>query len=241
MMPGNVALDFDHAVAIVTIANHGRLNAIDDAVTSGLAAAVSRAAAADGVGALVLRGAGREAFCSGVDLKFVAAFGDRGAAFATVGKGVDAFLAAMAALPFPSIAMLHGVCYGGGVHLAVTADFRFADTALKLVIPAVKNGLLYPVPALERLMRLVGPSRTRRLVLEGERLPPEQLLGWGLVDELHPPEQLEAATLAFARRLAAQPRAVVPAYMRILRAVEAGDVVTASRLREDARRAPPAD
>ncbi|HUZ75597.1 MAG TPA: enoyl-CoA hydratase/isomerase family protein [Stellaceae bacterium] len=235
-MSGNVALEFDHGVAVITMANPGRLNAMDDAVASGLAAAVAQAAAAEGVGALVLRGAGREAFCSGVDLKFVAAFGDRAAAFATVGKGVDAFLAAMAALPFPSIAMLHGVCYGGGVQLAVTADFRFADTALKLVIPAVKNGLHYPIPALERLMRLVGPSRTRRLVLEGERLPPELLLGWGLVDELHPPERLEEATLAFARRLAAQPRAVVPAYMQILHAVESGDITAASRLRDEARR-----
>jgi enoyl-CoA hydratase/carnithine racemase len=235
-MPGTVALDFVQGLAIVTIANPGRLNAMDDDVAAGLAAAVSRAAADDGTGALVLRGEGRAAFCSGVDLKFVAASGDRAAAFAKVGKGVDAFLAAMAALPFPSIAMLHGVCYGGGLHLAVTADFRFADTALRLVIPAVKNRLHYPVPALARLMRLVGPSRTRRLVLEGEPLPPETLLGWGLIDELHPPERLEEATLAFARRLAAQPRAVVPAYMKILRAVEADDLATAARLREEARR-----
>lgn len=84
-------------------------------------------------------------------------------------------------------------------------------------------------------MRLAGPSRTRRLVLEGERLPPEMLLGWGLIDELHPRERLEEATLAFARRLAAQPRAVVPAYMKILRAVECGDIATAARLREEAR------
>ncbi len=239
-MPGTVTLAFDHGIAVVTIENPGRLNAMDDAVAAGLADAVVKARAAGDVGALVLRGAGRDAFCSGVDLKFVAAHGDRGAAFARVGTGVDAFLAAMAELPFPSIAMVHGVCYGGGLHLAVTADFRFADTALRMVIPAVKNGLLYPIPALERLMRLVGPSRTRRLVLEGERLPPETLLGWGLLDEVHPPDALEAATLAFARRLAAQPRATIPTYMKILRALEAGDVAGARHLRDAARRAPPA-
>jgi len=235
-MPGSVTLAFDQGVAVATIENKGRLNAMDDAVAGGLAEAVAAAKARGDVGALVLRGAGRDAFCSGVDLKFVAAHPDRAVGFAAVGRNLEAFHAGMAELPFPSVAMLHGVCYGGGLHLAVSCDFRFADTALKAVIPAVKNGLHYPIPALERLLQLIGPSRTRRLVLEGAPLPPEVLLGWGLIDELHAPDALEAATLAFAHRLAAQPRATIPAYMKILRALDAGDVETASRLREAARR-----
>ena len=235
-MPGNVTLEIHDAIAVITIENKGRLNAMDDAVAAGLAASVAAAKRNADVGALVLRGAGRDAFCSGVDLKFVAAQANRAAGFAAVGKNLEAFHAAMAELPFPSIAMLHGVCYGGGLHLAVTADFRFAATSLRAVIPAVKNGLLYPIPALERLRQLVGPSRMRRLVLEGEPLPPETLLAWGLIDELHAPDALEAATVAFARRLAAQPRATIPSYMKILRAVDAGDIAGATRLRDEARR-----
>ncbi len=235
-MAGSVALEIADGVAVATIENSGRLNAIDDRVAAGLADAVARAKAREDVGVLVLRGAGRDAFCSGVDLKFAAAHGDRAAAFAEVGRHLQGFHAGMADLPFPSIAMLHGVCYGGGLHLAVTADFRFADTALRAVIPAVKNGLLYPVPALERLYRLIGPGRTRRLVLEGRPLPPETLLGWGLIDELHAPDALEAATLGFARHIAAQPRATIPTYMKMLRALDAGDAAAAARLREEARR-----
>lgn len=236
-MPGKVTLDFVDAVAVLTIENNGRLNAMDDAVAAGLAAGIAAAKSRAGVGALVLRGAGRDAFCAGVDLKFAAEFGDRGAAFAKVGAHLEAFLADMETLAFPSIAMIHGVCYGGGVHLAVTCDFRFAATSLRMVVPAVKNGLLYPIPALERLMRLVGPARTRRLVLEGVLMPPETLLAWGLVDELRPPDALESATMEFAARLAAQPRSVMPSYMKILRAVEAGDIDGAKRLRDESRRA----
>jgi 2-(1,2-epoxy-1,2-dihydrophenyl)acetyl-CoA isomerase len=236
-MPGKVALEFVDAVAVMTIENNGRLNAMDDAVAAGLATGVAAAKARAGVGALVLRGAGRDAFCAGVDLKFAAAFGDRGAAFAKIGGHLEAFHADMADLPFPSIALIHGVCYGGGVHLAVTCDFRFAATSLRMVVPAVKNGLLYPIPALERLMRLVGPARTRRLVLEGVLLPPETLLAWGLVDEVRPPDALDGATMEFAARLAAQPRSVMPSYMKILRAVEAGDIDGAKRLRGEGLRA----
>ena len=235
-MAGKVTLDYRGDVAVMTIENNGRLNAMDDHVAAGLAACVIEAKARDGVGALVLRGAGTDAFCSGVDLKFAAEFGDRAKGFAKVGAGMEAFLAGLAELPFPSIALLHGVCYGGGVHLAVSCDFRFAASSLRLAIPAVKNKLLYPIPALERLMRLVGPARTRRLVLEGAALPPETLLAWGVIDELRPADAIDEAAFAFAARLAAQPRAVVPHYMKILRALDRDDAAEARRLREEARR-----
>jgi enoyl-CoA hydratase len=235
-MAGKVTLDYRGEVAVMTIENNGRLNAMDDNVAAGLAASVAEAKARDGVGALILRGAGTEAFCAGVDLKFAAEFGDRGKAFAKVGAGIDAFLAGLADLPFPSIALLHGVCYGGGVHLAVSCDFRFAAASLRFAIPAVKNKLLYPIPALERLMRLVGPARTRRLVLEGAALPPATLAAWGVIDELLPADAIDDAAYAFAARLAAQPRVVVPHYMKMLRALDRNDVPEAKRLRDEARR-----
>jgi enoyl-CoA hydratase/carnithine racemase len=235
-MAGKVTLDVQGAVALLTIENAGRLNAMDDRVAEGLAAGVAAVKGRADVGALILRGAGHDAFCAGVDLKFAAEFGDRGKAFAKVGAGVEAFLGDLAQLHFPSIALIHGVCYGGGVHLAVSCDFRFAAQTLRFAIPAVKNKLLYPIPALERLMRLAGPSVTRRLVLEGAALSPERLLAWGVIDELAPAESADEAAMAFAERLAAQPRAIVPHYMKILRAVEAGRGEDARHLRDEARR-----
>ncbi|MGH7091495.1 MAG: enoyl-CoA hydratase/isomerase family protein, partial [Stellaceae bacterium] len=143
-MPSKVGTEFQDGVAILTIENPGRLNAIDETVAEGLAAGIEAAKARPDVGALVLRGAGRDAFCAGVDLKFVAGFPDRAQGFARVGAHLDRFHAALAALPFPSLALVHGVCYGGGLHLAVGCDFRFAATSLRMAVPAVKNGLLYP-------------------------------------------------------------------------------------------------
>jgi len=236
-MPGAVAVEIRQSIAILTLTNEGRLNAMDAAFAAGLAQAVAAAKQRSDIGALILRGAGDQAFCAGVDLKYAQATGNRAAAFAAVGKHVAEFCRDMAALPFPSIAMLQGVCYGGGVHLASTADFRFADTSLKLAIPAVKNRLFYPIPALERLTYLIGPSRTRRLLLEGAAMPPETLLSWGLIDEVLAPGAIEEATLAFALRLAAQPREIMRAYLDILRAVERGDSAAAKALRQAAQAA----
>jgi len=234
-MPGSVALEIRQSVAIVTLKNAGRLNAMDDALAAGLAAAVASAKARDDLGALILRGAGDEAFCAGVDLKYAKESGNRAAAFAAVGKQVAAFSRDMASMPFPTIAMLQGVCYGGGVHLASSADFRFAGSSLKLAIPAVKNRLFYPIPALERLSYLIGPSRMRRLLLEGAPMPPETLRDWGLLDEVLTPDAVEDATFAFATSLAAQPRDIIRPYMDILRAVERGDREAAQALRQAAQ------
>lgn len=232
-MTGTVTLEVRDAVALVTFANEGRLNAIDPPLAEGLAAAVSEARQRGDIGALVLRGAGTRAFCAGVDLKFAEQSGNPAGAFAEVDRHTEAFSRDMAAMPFPTIAMLHGSCYGGGLQLAVMADFRFADAATKVGIPAVKSRLFYPVSALARLRTIIGPSRLRRMFLEGAPLGADTLLDWGLFDQIEETEALERSTLDFAARLAAQPRDVVRIYLDMFRALDRGDATEAARLRQE--------
>src|SRR5262249_36924635 len=156
-----------------------------------LAKAAAELKGREGVGAMVLRGAGDRSFCAGVDLKFVETFAKRAQGFAVVEKGVEAFWSDMGAMPFPTIAMLHANCYGGGVQLAASTDFRFGDAALKLSVPAVRNRLYYPVTALERFAAIMGEARTRRLMLAGETLAAATLKQWGFLDEVFPSADLE--------------------------------------------------
>lgn len=232
---GSVSTEFHGAVAIVTFDNAARMNAIDAGVAEGLAAAAAGLKGRKDVGALVLRGAGDKSFSSGVDLKFVEGFAKRAEGFAIVEKGVESFCGDMAAMPFPTIAMLHANCYGGGVQLAVSADFRFGDSGLKLSVPAVKNRLYYPISALERLFTIVGESRTRRMMLAGETLGAATLGEWGFLDQVCPAAELERETIAFAAKLAAQPREVVAVYQEIFRALRAGDGKKARDLRRKAK------
>lgn len=232
---GSVSTEFHGAIAIVTFDNAARMNAIDAGVAEGLAAAAAGLKGRKDVGALVLRGAGDKSFSSGVDLKFVEGFAKRAEGFAIVEKGVESFCGDMAAMPFPTIAMLHANCYGGGVQLAVSADFRFGDSGLKLSVPAVKNRLYYPISALERLFTIVGESRTRRMMLAGETLGAATLGEWGFLDQVCPAAELERETIAFAAKLAAQPREVVAVYQEIFRALRAGDGKKARDLRRKAK------
>lgn len=232
---GSVSTEIRGAVAVVTFDNSARMNAIDSGVAEGLAAAAAALKGREDIGALVLRGAGDKSFSSGVDLKFVEGFAKRAEGFAIVEKGVESFYADMTAMPFPTIAMLHANCYGGGVQLAVSTDFRFGDAVLKLSVPAVKNRLYYPVSALERLYTIVGETRTRRMMLAGEVLEAKTLREWGFLDEMYPAAELERETLAFAQKLAEQPRETVAVYQEMFRALGAGDREKARELRMRAK------
>jgi len=233
---GSVSTEVRGGVAIVTFDNVARRNAIDAGVADGLAAAAAELKTREDIGALVLRSAGEQAFCSGIDLKFVEEVGNRAAGFAMLDEKLQAFTRDMAALPFPSIAMLHAHCQGGGVHLAATTDFRFGDDALRLAVPAVKNRLFYPIVALERLILIVGETRTKRLMYEGETLGAGTLLEWGFLDRVCPVAELERTTLDYAEKLAGQPRGVVAVYQEIFRALREGDPDRVRELRTQAKR-----
>lgn len=232
---GSVTTEIRDSVAVVSFDNAARMNAIDAGVAEGLAAAAAELKARKDIGALVLRGAGRKSFCSGVDLKFVAGFERRAEGFAVLEEKTEAFFHDMTEMPFPTVAMLLGHCHGGGVQLAASADFRFGDAALKLSVPAVRNRLYYPISALERLVLVLGETRTKRLMYEGEMLNAKTLLGWGFLDRVCTSAKLERETLAFAAKLAAQPREVVAAYQEIFRALRAGDASRARELRVQAK------
>lgn len=236
---GSVSTEARGAVAIVTLDNAARRNAIDADVASGLAAAAAALKKRKDIGALVLRGAGEMAFSAGFDLKFMEQFKKRGEGFAAIEKGVEAFCRHMGSMPIPTIAMLHANCYGGGVQLAACADFRFGDDVLKLSVPAVKNKLFYSITALERLYAIVGPARTRRIMLAGETLAADTLREWGFLDAVFPAAELERETLAFAARLAEQPREVVAVYQDVFRALDAGGGKRARTLRLAAKKRVP--
>jgi enoyl-CoA hydratase/carnithine racemase len=230
-MSGNVQVEIAGRVAVITLCKERRLNAIDLDLARGLVDAVGGLQGRDDIGAVVLRGAGQRAFCAGLDVTYAAATGDRAQAIRAISGTLDEFMAGLKALDLPSVAMLHGNCYGAGVHLAIEADFRFADEALSCAVPAIKNRLYYPVAALTRLRELCGSSRTARLLLEGEPMDAPTLLRWGLVDEVVPAAGLEAQTLAFAARLAAQPLQAVRDYRAMFSALDRGDTARAHEIR----------
>ncbi len=231
---GKVSLEVNDGIALLTFTNEGRMNAMDGDVAEGLKNAVLEVKGRTDIGALVLRGGGEQSFCSGADLKFVQTFPDREEGFWLLDSHIKHFRDEMRALPFPTVAMMHRICYGGGCYIAAATDFRFSDPELKLAIPAVRTRRFYSVTAIKRLGDLMGRNNIARVLLGDEVFTAERLHQWGFIDEVIPAGDLLEKTMAFAKKLAGQPRDVVRIYMDTLRAIEKGDTAAAQKNTDDA-------
>jgi enoyl-CoA hydratase/carnithine racemase len=84
----------------------------------------------------------------------------------------------------PVIAAISGYCLGGGCHLALACDFRFADHSAKLGIPSAKLSIVYGIKSVQRLLAIAGIANAKRMLYSGERYDAPRAHAMGLVDEI---------------------------------------------------------
>jgi enoyl-CoA hydratase/carnithine racemase len=173
-----VALALDGPVARITLSRPEVLNAGDPRWVAELNAAVATIAARTDLRVAVIGGAGR-AFCTGVDLKALAA----GAMTLPQFVAWEDAMTAIERLPLPFIAAINGHCLGGGLQLALVCDYRVAAAEAVIGLPAVKECLI-PSMALYRLPRMIGAARARELILTGEPISAARAGEYGLVDRV---------------------------------------------------------
>lgn len=190
-------------LAWVTIDRPAARNAMTMAVWRLLAEAIAKIAAEDGVRVVIVRGAGEEAFISGADItEFPASRAD-----ASMTKEYDRLThsacEAIAVLEKPVIAMINGLCFGGGCAVALACDLRFAADHARFAIPAARLGLSYPFThGIDSLVRVVGPTHAADLLLSTRAISAADALHIGLVNRVVPGEQLEAEVRDYAMRMA---------------------------------------
>ncbi|HEX8951994.1 MAG TPA: enoyl-CoA hydratase/isomerase family protein [Polyangia bacterium] len=193
-MSGAVEVEARGAVAVVTLRNERKKNALDPPMLDALCAALARLPG-EGVRAVVLTGGG-DVFSSGYDLSALPA----GAAPSTNPLGPA--LAAIAGGALPVVAALNGAAIGGGCELAATCDLRVAHDAVTLMMPPVRLGLVYAPTGLARFVALCGLSRTRELFLTAAPVPALRARDWGLVDHVVARDEVLATALALAGEMA---------------------------------------
>ena len=153
-----------------------------------------------------MTGAGGRAFIGGADIDELATLdADSARGFITA---VHVCCDGFRHLPVPTIARVDGYALGAGLELAAACDFRIASDRSVFGMPEVRIGLPSVVEA-ALLPALIGPARTRQLLLTGDNIGADEALAWGLVDKVMSVEQLDAAVEALAAPiLAAGPQAV---------------------------------
>lgn len=192
-------------VCVLTLNRPAKLNALSTAVERDLGLALSSEAVRTS-GAVVLAGAGR-AFSAGADMT---EFGGRDpAAIAAYYRETGGVYEQLAVLSQPTFAAIHGYCLGGGLELALAADFRVADQTAVFGLPEVSIGILPSSGGTHRLVRLLGTARAKELALLNGRLDAEEALSRGLVTEVVPAGGALTRALELAAGLAALPRLAV--------------------------------
>lgn len=193
----------DHGVAWMILRNPARLNAVRFEMWEAIPDLVATLAADRTVRVVVMRGAGDQAFASGADIsEFSTHRKDPTSAAAYEQTNGRAF-AALLGLEKPLVAMLQGVCIGGGLALAACADLRVAAADVRMALPPARLGLGYAYNGVERLVSLVGPAAASEIFFTARQYSAPEALRIGLVNQVVAKPDLETFTRSYVEGIAA--------------------------------------
>jgi enoyl-CoA hydratase/carnithine racemase len=219
----SVDLETAHGVATIAINNPRRRNCFTPEMFDQLHAAAGRIASDGAVRVVILRGAGAAAFSAGMDIDSLGA-NDRYMENFRAGEAcMNRATEAIAALEIPVIAGLRGACMGGGVQVAVAADFRLAADDLRFAVPAIGLGVMYPLAPIEQLVRMAGPAAVKKLMIEGGIFDAANALALGFVEEIAPAAAFDQRLADIAAAIAAHPPELARAYKQLIDNMAAGN------------------
>ena len=189
-----VTVQTDQAVATIRL-DRPPMNALNAQVQEEIAAAAAQVGADPEVRAVILYG-GAKVFAAGADIKEMADAGYSRMA-ADTRRLQDAFTA-VAKIPKPVIAAITGYALGGGLELALCADFRVAGESARVGQPEILLGIIPGAGGTQRLPRLVGPARAKDIVYTGRFVGAAEALAIGLVDKVVPDAEVYQAAQAIS-------------------------------------------
>jgi len=167
-----------------------------------IGAGIAELDADDRVRVVILRGSTPKAFISGADIsEFPSQRADAKQAGAYRAQ-VDHSLATLTNCRKPVLAMISGLCIGGGVQVALACDIRFAARGTRFGVPAGRLGLAYPIDGVMALSQVVGPANTRDILFSARLFDAEEALHMGLINKLLEPEELEKFVRDYALKMA---------------------------------------
>ena len=214
---GPVRLEVEAGIATVTLDRPEALNAISTELAASLAGTFEPLATRRDLRAVVLTGAGDRAFCAGADLKERSGFDDHG--WFEQREVFRRGFGAVRRCPLPTVAAVVGFALGGGCELALACDLVVAADDATFGLPEVRLGLVPAGGGTQLLVRRVGRSAAKDLVLTGRQVGAAEAQRLGLVDRVVP----RASVRQGARDLAAGIAANAPTAVRLAKwAVDLG-------------------
>lgn len=189
-------------IATVVLNRPEKLNALTKPMWRRLGEVMRELSADDGLRCIVLRGAGDKAFAPGNDISEFATERSNSAQAKAYGAVHHEALAALAECRHPTVALIKGVCVGGGLEIAALCDLRISGASSRFGIPINRLGLVAGHAEIQALVALAGRAVALEILLEGQILNAEDALRKGLVTRVVPDAKVEEEAYATARRIA---------------------------------------
>jgi len=226
-------LSHSGAVARLTLNRPEARNALTFAMWRALPEVAEMLASDRNCRVLVLTGKGEKAFSAGAD---IAEFPETYATPETArnyNAAVRSAQAAISELPFPVIAEIRGVCFGGGCGLAMHADLRFAAHDATFAITPAKLGLAYSFADTRRLVSLAGPAHAKDILFSGRVLSAKEALRIGLIDRAVAPEDLCRTVDDYSQTLSHLSATSIRLAKATIEAISRGETEASDELRRD--------
>jgi len=212
----------EDAVFEVILNRPDKRNAMNDEMMDALSSAFDQAEREfnDGARVVIIRAEGR-VFSSGIDLTQFASLGDefgdkwRENLFPFTAK-YQAVFNKIENCSLPVICIMHGYCLGMAFEMALACDFRIAVERTKLGLPETRLGIIPDVGGTVRLVKLIGPSRAKDIIMTGRNFDLTQAHEWGIVNYVHSKDEIDEKVSEFVSELCASSPLAVSYTKRVI-------------------------
>ena len=202
-MSADVRIEVDVPIATVQLDGPERHNVLDSRGWRSLRDALLELSARDDVRAVAVRGTGGRAFSAGSDISAFGAQRSTPEDVRSYSKAIGEALNAIHACRHPTVAIIEGLCVGGGLEIASCCDLRVCGEASRFGAPINRLGLTMSYDELEPLVRLLGPGPVLEILLSGELIDAERALAVGLVNRVFPDVAVVEQGYGLVARIAA--------------------------------------
>lgn len=198
----SILVQRDGGIATVVLNRPDKLNALTKPMWQRLGAVFGELSEEDTLRCIVIRGAGTKSFAPGNDISEFENERSTVEQARAYGRIMHATIDAIASCRHPVVAMIHGICVGGGLEIAGLADIRICGESSRFGVPIKNLGLVMAYGEMQALIDLAGKATALEILLEGRVFGAAEAKNKGLVTRVVPDDKVEEEALAAAARIA---------------------------------------
>ena len=198
----HILIQRDGAIVTVVLNRPEKLNALTKPMWQRLGDVFEQVSADDSVRCVILRGAGNKSFAPGNDISEFDNERSNVEQARAYGRIMHRTIDAIAGCRHPVVAMIHGICVGGGLEIAGLADIRICGESSRFGVPIKNLGLVMAYGEIRALVALAGHAVAMEILLEGRVFGAQEAREKGLVTRVVADDKVEEESLAAARRIA---------------------------------------